>query len=333
MTVKTYFQILKSTSIISESSTTNISLGRSGKNAVVKTLNGKPLLAIISRDNEHLAKKAEAALLRQLNDVGAKELKRSREVVQTAETFLLGVPFRRSGKGTVLIAIAGLHFPTGLDRISTSAFAFLKGRPETTADIGNLWASQEGNRRTRKTNRGLCHALQLPTAKRLQRRKSRGGDGQRNSEEEEEKKAASKQQQCWCQRQVTVTWRSLTQTHSPPRNLEKLSIPVGSLLVQERIKKTQEPSKQTTPPKQINKIAQVCYQSPHFAHSSQGCCCQSFTSGRQENTNCVFFTTISRRILPKTVETCKCSGIYLKFIHADSKLLCLHCRLHDYHSS
>lgn len=176
MTVKTYFQILKSTSIISESSTTNISLGRSGKNAVVKTLNDKPLLAIISRDNEHLAKKAEAALLRQLNDVGAKELKQSREVVQTAETFLLGVPFRRSGKGTVLIAIAGLHFPTGLDRISTSAFAFLKGRPETTADIGNLWASQEGNRRTWKTNQGLCHALQLPTAKRLQRRKSGGTD-------------------------------------------------------------------------------------------------------------------------------------------------------------
>lgn len=177
MTVKTYFQILKSTSVISESSTTNISLGRSGKNAVVKTLNGKPLLAIISRDNEHLAKKAEAALLRQLNDVGAKELKRSREVVQTAETFLLGVPFRRSGKGTVLIAIAGLHFPTGLDRISTSAFAFLKGRPETTADIGNLWASPEGNRRTRKTNQGLCHALQLPTAKRLQKRKRGGTDG------------------------------------------------------------------------------------------------------------------------------------------------------------
>ena len=148
MTVKTYFQILKSTSIISESSTSNISLGRSGKKAVVKTLNGKPLLAIISRDNEHLAKKAEAALLRQLNDVGAKELKRSRKVVQTAETFLLGVPFRRSGKGTVLIAIAGLHFPTGLDRISTSAFAFLKGRPETTAEIGKLWASQGGNRRT-----------------------------------------------------------------------------------------------------------------------------------------------------------------------------------------
>jgi len=75
MTVKTYFQILKSTSIISEPSTTNISLGRSGENAVVKTLNGQPLLVIISRDNEHLAKKAEAALLRQLNDVGAKELK------------------------------------------------------------------------------------------------------------------------------------------------------------------------------------------------------------------------------------------------------------------
>lgn len=93
-------------------------------------------------------KKAKAALLRQLNDVGAKELKQSCEVVQTAETFLLGVPFRRNGKGTVLIAIAGLHFPTGLDRISTLAFAFLKGRPEMTADIGNLWASQGGNRRT-----------------------------------------------------------------------------------------------------------------------------------------------------------------------------------------
>lgn len=57
MTVKTYFQILKSTSVISESSTTNISLGRSGKNAVVNAPNGKPLLAIISRDNERLAKK------------------------------------------------------------------------------------------------------------------------------------------------------------------------------------------------------------------------------------------------------------------------------------
>lgn len=152
MTVKTCFQILKLTSIISASSTTNISLGRSGKNTILKTLNGKPLLAIISRDNEHLTRSAKAALLRQLNDVGAKELKQSCKVVQTAETFLLGVPFIRSGKGTVLIAIAGLHFPTGLDRISTSAFAFLKGRPEMTADLGNLWASQGGNRRTWKTN-------------------------------------------------------------------------------------------------------------------------------------------------------------------------------------
>lgn len=75
VTLKTYFQILKPTSMISESSTTSISLGRSGKNAVVKTLNGKPPLAITSRDNENLAKKAEAALLGQLNDVGAKELK------------------------------------------------------------------------------------------------------------------------------------------------------------------------------------------------------------------------------------------------------------------
>lgn len=122
-------------------------------------------------------KKAEAALLRRLNDVGAKELKRSRKVVQTAETFLLGVPFRRSGKGTVLIAIAGLHFPTGLDRISTLAFAFLKGRPEMTADVGNLWASQGGNRRTWKTNQGPCHALRLPTAKWLQKRKREGCGG------------------------------------------------------------------------------------------------------------------------------------------------------------
>lgn len=75
VTLKTYFQILMPTSMISESSTTSISLGRSGKNAVVKTLNGKPLLAITPRDNEHLAKKAKAVLLGQLNDVGAKELK------------------------------------------------------------------------------------------------------------------------------------------------------------------------------------------------------------------------------------------------------------------
>lgn len=161
----------------------------------------------------------------QLNDAGAKALKRSREAVQTDETFLLGVPFRRSGKWTVLIAIAGLHFPTGLDRISTLAFAFLKGRPETTADVGTLWASQGGNRRTWKTNQGLCHALQLPTAERLQRR---GGVGvwvcvwvsrtsKRNRKEEDEKKAASKQQQCWCQWQVAVTWRPQTQTHSFPK--------------------------------------------------------------------------------------------------------------------
>lgn len=183
VTLKLYFQILKSTSIISESSTTSISLGRSGKNAVVKTLNGKPLLAITSRDNEHLAKKAKAALMGQLNDVGAKELKRSCKAVQSAETFLLGVPFRRTGKGTVLIAIAGLHFPTGLDRISSAAFAFLKGRPEMTADIGNLWASHGGNRRTWKTNQGLCQALWLPTAEWPQRRKRQGGGGEQKEKQ------------------------------------------------------------------------------------------------------------------------------------------------------
>lgn len=183
VTLKTYFQILKPTSMISESSTTSISLGRSGKNAVVKTLNGKPPLAITSRDNENLAKKAEAALLGRLNDVGAKELKWSCKVVQSTETFLLGVPFRRTGKGTVLIAIAGLHFPTGLDRISTAAFAFLKGRPERTADIGNLWASQGGNRRTWKTNQGLCQALWLPTAEWPQRRKRQGGGGEQREKQ------------------------------------------------------------------------------------------------------------------------------------------------------
>lgn len=75
VTLKTYLQVLKPTSMISESSTTSISPGRSGKNAFVKIPNGKPLLAITSRDNKHLAKKAKAALLGQLNDVGAKELK------------------------------------------------------------------------------------------------------------------------------------------------------------------------------------------------------------------------------------------------------------------
>lgn len=277
MTLKTNFQILKPTSIISESSTTSISLGRSGKNAVVKTLNGKPLLAIISRDNEHLAKKARAALLGQLDDVGAKELKRSCRVVQCAETFLLGVPSRRTGKGTVLIAIAGLHFPTGLDRISTAAFAFLKGRPEKTADVGNLWASQGGNRRTWKTNQGLCQALWLPTAEWPQRRKRQGQGEQGEEQWERGREGGSK----W----ATAVLMSTTGSHHLETTQTNPLVPWGTwrnfLSQQEAcwyrkvLKNPRTPKSNKNSPKQINKIAQVCYPSPHFAQLSQGCCSQS----------------------------------------------------------
>lgn len=231
VTLKTYFQILKPTSIISEWSTTSISLGRSGKNAVVKTLNGKPLLAIISRDNEHFTKKAKAALLGQLNDVGAKELKQSCKVAQNAETFLLGVPFRRTGKGTVLIAIARLHFPTGLDRISTAAFAFLKGRPETTADIGNIWASLGGNRRTWKTNQGLCQALWLPTTEWPQRRKRQGGGGdQRGKQWGRGREEGSKWETAVLMSTTGgVTWRPLKLTHLSPEEPRETFCPSRKL--------------------------------------------------------------------------------------------------------
>lgn len=242
VTLKTYFQILKPTSVISESSTTSISLGRSGKNAVVKIPNGKSLLAITPRDNEHLAKRAEAALLGQLNDVGAKELKWSCKVVQSAETFLLGVPFRRTGKGTVLIAIAGLHFPTGLDRISTAAFASLKGRPETTADIGNLWASQGGNRRTWETNQGLCQALWLPTAEWPQRRKRQGEAGEwREKQWGRRREKGSK----W----ATAVLMSMTGSHHLETTQTNPLIPWGSLLVQESIKKSKNPQTKQNSPK------------------------------------------------------------------------------------
>lgn len=82
--------------------------------------------------------------------------------MQTAETFLLGVPLRRSGKGTVLIAIALLHFPTGLDRISTAAFAFLKGRPETAADAGNSGPHKEETGGPERQTRGCAMRYDCP---------------------------------------------------------------------------------------------------------------------------------------------------------------------------
>lgn len=80
--------------------------------------------------------------------------------------------------------------------------------------------------------------------------------------------------------------------------MEKLSVPAGSLLVQERIKKTKNPQNKQPPPKQINKIAQVCYKSPNFARLSQGCSQRVVPLGGKK-IRTVSSITVSRGILPK----------------------------------
>ena len=91
----------------------------------------------------------------------------------------------------------------------------------------------------------------------------------------------------------------------PLRNLEKLSVPAGSLLVQERIKNPKNPQNKQTPSKQINKIAQVCCESPHFAHFSQDCCPQRVLLLRGKKRQTVSSLLSGRRILLKTVDTCQ----------------------------
>lgn len=81
---------------------------------------------------------------------------------QLLEIFLLRVHFRLTGKGTVLIAIALLHFPTGLNRICRWVFASLKGRPKSTTDIGNSGPHKEETGGPRRQPKAY-HTLGLPS--------------------------------------------------------------------------------------------------------------------------------------------------------------------------
>lgn len=55
-----------------------------------------------------------------------------------------------------------LHFPTGLDRISAAALAFLKGRPDTTADVGNSGPHKEETGGPERQARGCAMHFGCP---------------------------------------------------------------------------------------------------------------------------------------------------------------------------